>query len=138
MGLQSCPPHELIERYRYCNVEELHCARKPAPLHRFLVYGQLSDNKQRPYAKSQVCAVLSRRVTLCAETSAAAPFSLEELHCARKPAPLHRFLVYGQLSDNKQRPYAESQVCAVLSRRDTLCAETSAATPFSRPRSVER
>ncbi|GBP93006.1 hypothetical protein EVAR_67810_1 [Eumeta japonica] len=120
------------------SVEELHCARKPAPLHRFLVYGQLSDNKQRPYAKSQVCAVLRRRVSLCAETSAATPFSLEEFHRLRKPAPLHRFLVHDQLSDDKQRPYAKSQACAVLSRRVTLCAETGAATPFPRLRSIER
>ncbi|GBP12002.1 hypothetical protein EVAR_72705_1 [Eumeta japonica] len=76
-------------------VEEFHRARKPAPLHRFLVHGQSSDDKQRPYAKSQVCAVLRRRVP----------------H-ARKPAPLHRFLVHGQSGDDKQRPYAQSQVCA--------------------------
>ncbi|GBP28405.1 Glutathione S-transferase C-terminal domain-containing protein homolog [Eumeta japonica] len=56
-------------------VEEFHRARKPAPLHRFLVYGQLSDDKQRPYTKSQVYAVLRRRVPPCAETSSAAPFS---------------------------------------------------------------
>ncbi|GBP14392.1 hypothetical protein EVAR_92382_1 [Eumeta japonica] len=65
------------------------------------------------------------------------PFFVEEFHRARKPA-LHRFLVHGQSSDDKQRPYAKSQVCAVLPRRVPPRAETSAAAPFSRPRSVER
>ncbi|GBP08680.1 hypothetical protein EVAR_7277_1 [Eumeta japonica] len=52
-------------------VEEFHRARKSAPLHHFLVHGQSSDDKQRPYAKSQVCAVLRRRVPPCVETSTA-------------------------------------------------------------------
>ncbi|GBP28406.1 hypothetical protein EVAR_102979_1 [Eumeta japonica] len=129
-------------------VEEFHRAQKPAPLHRFLVHGQSGDDKQRPSAKSQVCAVLRRKGPPCAETSTTAPFSrprnqrrctvfsstvsramissahtpslksmpffVEEFHRARKSAPLHRFLVHGQLSDDKQRPYAKSQVYAVL------------------------
>ncbi|GBP08057.1 Nucleic-acid-binding protein from transposon X-element [Eumeta japonica] len=96
-------------------VEEFHRTRKPAPLHRFLVHSQSSDDKQRPYAKFQVCAILPRRVPPCAEISTAAPFSrpcremissartpslksvpflVEEFHRARKPVP-QRFLVHG-------------------------------------------
>ncbi|GBP07933.1 hypothetical protein EVAR_78085_1 [Eumeta japonica] len=55
-------------------VEEFYRVRKPAPVHRFLVHGQSSDDEQRPYAKSHVCAVLRRRVPPCAETSTAAMF----------------------------------------------------------------
>ncbi|GBP32426.1 hypothetical protein EVAR_81233_1 [Eumeta japonica] len=153
-------------------VEEFHRARKPAPVHRFLVHGQSSDDKQRPYAKSQVYVVLRQRVPPCAErrcrflvhgqssndkqryaslksmsffveefhrarkqaplhrfsstasramiSNARTPslksmsFFVEEFHRARKQAPLHRFLVHGQSSDDKQRPYAKSQVYVVL------------------------
>ncbi|GBP20953.1 hypothetical protein EVAR_9524_1 [Eumeta japonica] len=35
------------------------------------------------------------------------PFFVEEFHRTRKPAPLHRFLVHGQSSDDKQSPYAK-------------------------------
>ncbi|GBP77834.1 hypothetical protein EVAR_34377_1 [Eumeta japonica] len=86
-----------------------------------LVHSQSNDDEQRQYAKSQVCAVLRRRVPN-----------------AQKPAPLHRFLVHGQSSDDKQRPYAKSQVCGVLRRRVPPCTETSAAAPFSRPRNQRR
>ncbi|GBP03080.1 hypothetical protein EVAR_2565_1 [Eumeta japonica] len=47
-------------------LEEFHRARKPASLHRLLVHDQSSDDKQHPYAKSQACAVLRRRVPPCA------------------------------------------------------------------------
>ncbi|GBP29521.1 hypothetical protein EVAR_93318_1 [Eumeta japonica] len=118
---------------------------------------------------SQVCAVLRRRVlqctenqrrcTVCSSTVSRAmissartpsfksvPCFVEEFHRVRKPAPLHRFLVHGQSSDDKQhpytksqssndkqRPYAKSQICAVLRRRVPPCTETSATAPFSRP-----
>ncbi|GBP58196.1 hypothetical protein EVAR_87773_1 [Eumeta japonica] len=56
-------------------VGEFHRARKPAPLNRFLVHSQSSYDEQRQYAKSQVCAVLRRRVPPCTKISAAEPFS---------------------------------------------------------------
>ncbi|GBP26756.1 hypothetical protein EVAR_95268_1 [Eumeta japonica] len=40
-------------------------------------------------------------------------FVLQEFHRVRKPALLQRLLVYGQSSDDKQRPYAKSHVWAV-------------------------
>ncbi|GBP07904.1 hypothetical protein EVAR_78064_1 [Eumeta japonica] len=175
-------------------VEEFHRARKSAPLNRFLVHGQSSDDEQHQYAKSQVraalrrrvppcteisaaepfsrprqssydeqhqyaksevCAALRRRVPPCTEISAAEPFSrprrammsstntpslksvplfVEEFHRARKSAPLNRFLVHGQSSDDEQHQYAKSQVRAALRRRVPPCTEISAAEPFSRPR----
>ncbi|GBP33591.1 hypothetical protein EVAR_32089_1 [Eumeta japonica] len=90
------------------------------------------------------CTVFSSTVSRAMISSArtpslkSVPFFVEEFYRARKPAPLHCFLVHGQSSDDKQRPYAKSQVCAVLRRRVLPCAETSAAALFSRPRSVER
>ncbi|GBP98506.1 hypothetical protein EVAR_70557_1 [Eumeta japonica] len=112
-------------------VEEFHRARKPAPLHRSLVHGQSSDDKQRPHAKSQVSAVLRRRVPPCAETSAAAPISRSRstVHGNQRRCTV---FVHGQSSDDKQRPHAKSQVSAVLRQRVPPCAETSAAaTVFS-------
>ncbi|GBP73897.1 hypothetical protein EVAR_54196_1 [Eumeta japonica] len=62
------------------------------------------------------------------------PFFVEEFHRVRKLAPLYRFLVHGQSSDDKQRPYAKSQVYAVLRRRVPPCVETSTAATFCRLR----
>ncbi|GBP21112.1 hypothetical protein EVAR_11143_1 [Eumeta japonica] len=47
----------------------------PVPLHRFLAHDHSSYDKQRQYAKYQVCAVLRRRVPQCTEISAAEPSS---------------------------------------------------------------
>ncbi|GBP57945.1 hypothetical protein EVAR_40805_1 [Eumeta japonica] len=70
-----------------------------------------------------------------------APNGCSLTHPAREFILLSQRLEYlslSQSSDDKQRPYAKSQVCAVLVRRLPPCAETSAAAPFSRPRSVEQ
>ncbi|GBP32427.1 hypothetical protein EVAR_81234_1 [Eumeta japonica] len=85
-------------------VNEFHRARKPAPLHCFLVHSQSSDDKQRPRAM-----ISSARTPSLKSMS----FFVEEFHRARKPAPL-LFLVHSQSSDDKQRPYAKSQVYVVL------------------------
>ncbi|GBP40607.1 hypothetical protein EVAR_41687_1 [Eumeta japonica] len=78
-------------------VDEFHRAQKPAPLHRFLVHGQSSDNKQRPYAKSQVT-------------------SLEDDKCISHPFVGHR---KGQSNSSRSRPAAGARAPPVDLRRET-------------------